>query len=265
MPSSITSILTGAPDSLPRDDALQVKLEKRYAQGLYLLNSFTWSKAIDNASGALEMANGDQQSINVFDSRSSKGLSGYDQPLNNTTTLVWDLPFGHARRFGTSMPFALDALLGGWAVSGINTMTSGQTINLTYDPSAAFIATDGSKNSAIYRPNITGNPMEPSGQRSIYEYFNPNTVQVPTDVSHPYGNAGRNIGRSNAFFNLDFGIHKQFRLGESRALEFRTEVFNTLNKTNFSPANGDRSSASFGTITSTLPARQVQFALRFMF
>jgi hypothetical protein len=247
-------------------DALQVKLEKRYAQGLYLLNSFTWSKAIDNASGALEMANGDFQAINLFDARSQKGLSGYDQPFNNTTTLVWDLPFGRGRRFASGMPPVLETLLGGWALSGINTMASGQTINLTYDPSAAFIATDGSKNSAVYRPNIIGDPMEPSGQRSINEYFNPNTVLVPTDVSHPYGNAGRNIGRSDRYYNLDLGVHKQFRLpGEGRALEFRTEVFNTLNKTNFSPANGDRSSSAFGTITSTFPARQVQFALRLMF
>ena len=53
--------------------------------------------------------------------------------------------------------------------------------------------------------------------------------------------------------------------GEGRYLEFRSEVFNTLNKTNFSPATGDRASSSFGTISSTFPARQVQFALRFGF
>ena len=243
-----------------------MKLKKRYASGLTLLNSFTWSKAIDNASGALEAANGDQQAVNLFNSASQKGLSGYDQPLNNTTSAVYDLPFGHGRRFASKLPYVADALLGGWTLSGINTMASGQTINLTYDPNSAFIATDGSKNSAIYRPNIIGDPMMPSGQRTITQYFNPATVLVPTDVTHPYGNAGRNIGRSNPYFDLDLGIHKQFRLpGEGRNLEFRSEVFNALNKTNFSPANGDRSSSAFGTITGTFPARQVQFALRLAF
>jgi hypothetical protein len=247
-------------------NALQVKLEKRYTSGFYLLNSFTWSKAIDNASGALEASNGDQQAINLFNAQSAKGLSGYDQPFNNTTTALWNVPVGHGRRFAASMPAVMDAFLGGWALSGINTMASGQTINLTYDPSAAFIATDGSKNSAIYRPNIIGDPMMPSGQRSITQYFNPATVLVPTDVTHPYGNAGRNIGRSNRYFNVDLGLHKQFRLpGEGHNLEFRTEVFNALNKTNFSPAGGDRSTSSFGTISSTLSARQVQFALKLMF
>jgi hypothetical protein len=247
-------------------NALQVKLERRYTSGLYLLNSFTWSKAIDNASGALEAGNGDQQAINLFNAQSAKGLSGYDQPFNNTTTALWNVPVGHGRRFASNMPGVVDAVLGGWALSGINTMASGQTINLTYDPSAAFIATDGSKNSAIYRPNIIGDPMMPSGQRSITQYFNPSTVLVPTDVTHPYGNAGRNIGRSNRYFNVDLGLHKQFRLpGEGHNLEFRSEVFNALNKTNFSPAGGDRSTSSFGTISSTLPARQVQFALKVMF
>src|SRR5258708_35910475 len=212
------------------------------------------------------MANGDQQSINIYNTGSSKGVSGYDQPINNTTSAVWDLPFGRGRHYGSNLPFIVDTLLGGWGLSGINTMTSGQPINLTYDPSAAVMETDGSKNSAIYRPNITGDPMEPSGQQTINQYFNPNTVQVPTDVTHPYGNAGRNIGRSNAYFNLDLGIHKQFPIWkEGRYLQFRTEFFNSLNKTNFSPANGDRSSSSFGTITSTFPARQVQFALKLIF
>jgi hypothetical protein len=179
---------------------------------------------------------------------------------------VWDIPFGNGRHYWANIPYALNAVLGDWSISGINTAASGQTINLTYDPSTAFIATDGSKNSAIYRPNVTGKPMMPKGQRTITQYFNPNTVSVPTDVTQPYGNSGRNTGRSNSYQNLDLGIHKQFPLWrEGRFLEFRTEMFNALNKTNFSAANGDRSSSKFGTITTAFPGRQVQFALKVLF
>jgi hypothetical protein len=163
------------------------------------------------------------------------------------------------------MPAVLDTVAGGWALSGINTMTSGQPINLTYTPGAAFVATDGSKNSTIYQADVTGDPMLPSGQWTISHYFNTNNVHVPTDVSHPFGNAGRNIATSTPFYNLDLGIHKQFPLGESRKLEFRTEVFNALNKTNFQPATGDAASSSFGVISSAFPARQLQFALKLLF
>jgi hypothetical protein len=247
-------------------EALQVKLEKRYSHGFTLLNSFTWSKAIDNAAGALEAANGDQQAVNLFDSAASKGPSGYNQPFNDTLSAVYDLPFGHGRRYGSKLPYAVDALLGGWTLSGINTMVSGQSINLTYDPSSAFLATDGTKNSAVYRPNVLGNPMFPGDQQTWSAYFNKAMVAVPTDVTQPYGNAGRNICSSSPLYNLDLGIHKQFRLPwEGRNLEFRGEVFNALNKTNFSPANSDVSSSSFGRITTTFPARQVQFALRLAF
>jgi hypothetical protein len=247
-------------------NGLQTKLEKRYSTGLTLLNSFVWSKAIDDASGALEMGNGDNQSVNLFNPASSKGRSGYDQRLNNTTSAVWDIPVGKGRHYGNSMPSAMDTLLGGWSVSFINTMVSGQPVNLTYDPNAAFIATDGSKNSAIYRPNIIGDPVMPASQRTINQYFNPATVLAPADVTQPYGNAGRNIGVSNALFNLDMGLRKQFTLwSERERLEFRAEFFNTLNKTNFQAANGDRSSSSFGQISSTFPARQAQFALKLIF
>ncbi len=246
--------------------ALQVKIEKHYTQGFTLLNSFTWSKAIDNAAGALEAANGDQQAVNLFDSAAGKGPSGYNQPLNDTLSVVYDLPFGRNRRYAQGLPLLADAVLGGWTLSGINSMLSGQPINLTYHPSAPFLATDGTKNSAIYRPNVLGNPMLSADQQTPAAYFNKAMVVVPTDVTQPYGNAGRNICTSSPLYNLDLGIHKQFRLPwEGKNLEFRGEVFNALNKTNFSPANGDASSSSFGKITATFPARQVQFALRFGF
>jgi TonB dependent receptor len=248
-------------------EALQVKLEKRFSHGFTFLNSFTWSHAIDNAAGALEMGNGDFQAINKFDSQAQKGNSGYNQPLNDTFSVVYNIPFGRGLRYGSNMPRWLDAVAGGWIVSGINSMLSGEPINLTYDPSSAFVATDGTKNSAVYTPNLVGPTIYPAaGQQTIKNYFKTNNIQVPTDVSHPYGNAGRNIGTSNAIFNLDSGVHKQFPLwNESSKLEFRGEFFNTLNQTIFSPASGDRSSSSFGTITSTFPARQVQFALRLLF
>jgi hypothetical protein len=244
-------------------NALQVKLEKRIAAGLYILNSFTWSKAIDNAAGALETSNGDGDAVDLHNFNSSKGDSGYNQPLNNTTTVVWYLPFGHGRRFAASLSRPLETALGGWAVSGINTMTSGQPVNLTYDPSAPFTITSAN---LVYRPNVIGDPLLPGGQRGPSQYFNKANVLAPTNVAQPLGNAGRNIVSGFPYYNLDLGIHKQFPIwGENKKLEFRAELFNALNKTNFSPPSGDVSKPTFGTTTSTLPARQLQLALKLIF
>jgi hypothetical protein len=242
-------------------EGLQAKLEKRYASGVYLLNSFTWSKAIDNAPGAMEQFNGDQKGVDIYDIKASKGVSSFDQPFNDTFTAVYELPFGRGRKFLSHAPVVWDAIGGGWRITAINTMTSGQPINLRYNPSS--LATVSSLPS--YRPNVTGDAMEPSANRNIYHYLNPDNVQIP-DVTQPFGNAGRNTARSNSFFQLDFAAHKEFRLPTERAhVEFRAELFNALNKTSFMAADGNRSNSTFGVITSTFPARQIQAALKFVF
>ncbi|PYR94290.1 MAG: TonB-dependent receptor [Acidobacteria bacterium] len=242
--------------------ALQMKVERRYTRGLYLLNSFTWSRARDNASGHLEVQNGDNSRVNFRDLDSEFGTSGYDQPLNNTTSFVWELPFGRDRRYANSLNPIIEGVLGGWRVVGINTMTSGVPINLSYSPAAAFQVSG----LPTYRPNLTGNPLTPEDQRTISNYLNPATVEIPTDRSQPFGNAPRNVVRSNAFYQFDLGLHKTFGLWrEQTRLEARIEAFNLFNTTNFGPANGNRSASSFGAISTTFPARQIQLGMKVYF
>jgi hypothetical protein len=242
--------------------ALQLKVERRYTRGLYLLNSFTWSRARDNASGHLEVQNGDNSRVNFRDLDSEFGTSGYDQPLNNTTSFVWELPFGKDRRYANSLNPVVEGVLGGWRVVGINTMTSGVPINLSYSPAAAFQVSG----LPTYRPNLTGDPLTPGDQRTVSNYLNPATVEIPTDRSQPFGNAPRNAVRSNAFYQFDLGLHKTFGLWrEQTRLEARIEAFNVFNRTNFGPANGNRSSSSFGAISTTFPARQIQLGVKLYF
>ncbi|MEO8132096.1 MAG: hypothetical protein ABI822_33680 [Bryobacteraceae bacterium] len=237
------------------------RLRKRFSSGLYLLNSFTWSKSIDNASGHLEANSGDNSRVNYRDLRNERGLGGYDQPFNNTTTVLYDLPFGKGKAFGGDWNKAADVALGGWQVTFINTMNTGNPVNLSYSPASNFSVSG----SPTYRPNLIGDPNLPSGQRTPQLWYNPATVVVPTDRSQPFGNAGRNIVRAPSFYQLDLGLHKDFPITETMKLSFRTEAFNLLNKTNFSAPNGNRSSSAFGSITSTYPARQMQFGLKLMF
>lgn len=243
--------------------ALQGKIEKRFSEGLYLLNSFTWSKAIDNASGHLETGNGDNSRVNIADLRNERGLGGYDQPFNNTTTVLYELPIGRGRKWGSNMNKVADLAIGGWRFTAINFATSGTTVNLTYNPAAAF-QVSGAPN---YRPNIIGDPVTPAASRTENNWLNAANVQLPTDRSRPFGNAGRNIVRGPRIDVMNLGLHKEFSLTERFKLEFRTEAFNALNRTNFDNPNSNRSSGAFGTITSTNlnPARQVQFALRLAF
>jgi hypothetical protein len=240
--------------------ALQIKVERRYTNGLYLLNSFTYSKARDNASGHLETANGDNSRVNYRDLDGEWGTSGYNQPINNTTTLVWELPFGRDRRWANQLNPFVEAVVGGWRLTAINTMTSGLPVNLSYSPSSTFSVSGA----PTYRPNVSGDIY---GDGSIDNFFNRDNVTVPTDRTQPFGNAPRNAARGPAIYNLDLGLHKTFGLGlgDSQA-EFRIEAFNALNKTNFGAPNGNRSSTDFGTIrTLSTPARQIQLGFKVNF
>ncbi|MBI4891591.1 MAG: TonB-dependent receptor [Acidobacteria bacterium] len=244
--------------------ALQTKLERRFAGGLYFLNSFTWSKVIDNAAGHLESANGDNSRMNYLDQKTEKGLGSYNQPIANTTTLVYDLPYGQGRKYGANGNAVMQAIAGGWRATLINTMSSGLPVNLTYSPASRYSISGY----PTYRPNLVGDFMAPEGQRSIDKYFNPDNVVIPVDPLHPYpfGSAGRNVARSYALYQADFGMHKDFPLwAEGKKIEFRAEFFNLLNKTNFQAPNSTRSSTAFGTIRSAFPARMIQLALRFAF
>jgi hypothetical protein len=100
----------------------------------------------------------------------------------------------------------------------------------------------------------------------VNTYLNRATVLLPTDTSHPFGNAGRNVARSHGFEEVDLGLHRNFPAwSESSHVEFRAEAFNLTNQTNFTAANGNLSSSGFGSITSTYPARQIQFAVKLVF
>jgi len=122
--TNFTNILTAFPSGYLDYNSLQAKLEHRYSNGVLLLNSFTWSKAINNASADLETNGGDSANINVFNPAGDRGVSGYDQPLNDTLTIIADLPFGHGRLYGQSAPAWQQAVLGGWQISAINSVTS---------------------------------------------------------------------------------------------------------------------------------------------
>ncbi len=255
-------------------NALQIKFERRFAEGLYLLNSFTWSKAIDNAAGHLEAQFGDNSRGNIRNLANDKGLSNYDQPLNNTTSVVYDLPFGRGRQFASDANYLVESVIGGWRMTLINTISSGLTNNITYGAPAAFQV--GS--SLTYRPNqLLPDLYTPEAERDPSNYLNIFAVAVPTDRSQPFGTIGRNVVRGPNFWQADLGLHKSFPIfRESTRLEFRMEAFNLFNRSNFMVPNTSASNirivngapapgGSYGRITGTFPARQIQFALKLLF
>jgi hypothetical protein len=262
-------------------NALQMKIEKRFGD-LFVLNSFTYGRGIDNASGHLETANGDNSRLNFRNLASERGYTGYDQRWNNTSTVVYELPFGKGRRYMSSTNWLAQGVLGGWRVNMINFANAGLPYNVTYSPTAPFqVAAGGAPN---YRPDFVGDVVLPFNLRSggnRLQFLNPCLSQSdnrfpfcanigpgvvePTDRSQPFGNGFRNGVRGPMFWQMDFGLHKEFPITERTAFQFRFEGFNLLNRTNFAGVDVNRTSGNFGRITSAFPARELQFALKLIF
>lgn len=253
--------------------ALQVKLERRFSNGLQFLNSFVWGKAIDNAGQSLDTNGGNDASPqDVRNMAAEKGLSNYDQKLTNVTSAVYQLPVGKGQKFGSGMNTVVDAVVGGWQISAINTALSAPPVNLRAWAGAIPAAfqvvgnLSGFRGGEAFRPNVTGQVRANNASDVTNGYFNVANILLPTDPSRPFGNAGRNSVRGMGLNQLDLGIHKSFSLPmENMRLQFRAEFFNLFNHTNFTAPNSDRASAAFGTIRGNFAPRQVQLALKLIF
>lgn len=259
------------PAGISSYNGFSAKLEHRFSGGLYFLNSFTWSKALGNSEQSLETPPGIglANPQNIRNLAAERAPTSYDVKFMNVTSIVYQLPFGKGRKMGSTWNGLVDALLGGWDVNTINSWNTGLPVNVVYSPTAAADVTGSIpdfRGSAVLRPNLVADPAGSNGAARVDNYFNRGAFQVP-DVSAPFGNLARNAFRTPNFNQWDLSVNKNFALPfrEGMALQFRSEFFNVLNHTNFGYPNPNISAAAFGTIRTTYPPRQIQFALKLLF
>jgi hypothetical protein len=115
------------------------------------------------------------------------------------------------------------------------------------------------------RPNLIGNPN--NGPHSVTDWLNASAFQRLDPVANAgqFGTEGRNVNIGPGYANWDFAALKDIKLTESKQLQFRAELFNFLNHTNFRLPDSDISSPTFNQILAAQPARQIQFALKFTY
>jgi hypothetical protein len=266
---SSTGLIAGIANSSYH--ALEVSLKQRFSHGLSFLASYTYSKAIDDASSfnmtgsaAKPVAGENDLAQNPFDLAAERGPSLFDARHRFVFSYQWSLPFFH------QSGGAMQAALGGWQVNGIVTAMSGT-------PFTIFDSTDVSDQGgapeitgfSANRPNVVSGQDPNSGPKTVSAWLNRAAfAQVIPDPNSPvqqFGNAGRNIGVGPRYSDWDFSIFKNFRVTESKAIQFRAEFFNIFNHPNFRLPDSDISSPTFNQIQAALPPRVVQLALKFLF
>lgn len=237
-------------------NALTSKIERRLANGLFLLGSYTWQKSLDL--GTTDEFSTISREFRKWD----KGRSTYDVPHRFVGSFVYDLPFGRGRKFGSNMNKALDALVGGWQTNGIVTFAQGQFQTLGLGTDWILV---GSFSRNI--PNVIGDPF--TGRTLPDRYWNPAAFDFPRDAQgnriRVVGNAGRNTYQQPGIANWDASIFKNYRVTEKFTAQFRWETFNSMNHTQFGSANTNTQSPTFGAITGTrIPPRRMQLGLKIL-
>jgi len=250
-------------------NGLSVRLEHRMGSGLYLLNSFTWSKAIGDSEQALET--GINSSVanpqNIHNLAAEAGPASFDVKLMNVSSVVYDLPFGKGRKWGSKANPVVDAIFGGWETNTILSLYTGLPLNVYYSPTGNNIVSSLSndyRGLPILRPNVSGSAASQDKSAEINTYFAGYTFSTPA-ASNPFGNEGRDAFRAPGMGTWDFAVNKTFPIYEQVKVQFRSEFFNFTNHTNLANPTLATTSGAFGTIRSTYPARQIQFALKLLF
>src|SRR5579884_376977 len=204
-------------------NAFEAKIEKRWSGGFSFLTSYTWSKGLDVAS-ATRTGGYSPATPHLWDRRLDYGISDFSITHNLANSVLYDLPFGKSRRFGTNWSRPLDAALGGWQIGGINIIHSGLPISCLVGNDAAVSNVNFEQDNC----SVTGTANPNSGPHSIYEWWNVSALRLPTN-SEVFGNAGRNILRGPAYFSLDANANKNFTITENLRVQLRVEAFNILN------------------------------------
>jgi len=235
--------------------SLQLKMEKKFVQGLGILGCYTFSKAISIGGDGFGMSASPQ---NSRDLSADRALSAFHRRHNFVMSYVYELPFKY-RSFGGGRWTTLGAhLLEGWEINGITTARTGQPINVTIPRDIPNIGSRG----YVVRPNLVADPRLPDP--SAAAWFNAAAFEEPD--SYQFGSAGRNVVTGPGVYNWTFGLFKNIDLQEKqRRIQLRIETFNLFNKVNLSNPDTNFDSTTFGQILAAAPARQVQFGLKYLF
>lgn len=279
-------------------NALQVKLERRFRNGLNLLASYTFSKTLTNADSAVPVFSGFQTNQfaaqDPFNPKTQKGYSFQDTPHMLVLSYIYELPAGPGKKYLNHG--VAGKVLGGWQVGGVQRYQSGTPTVMDNYNVASPPGTDGFfRNSLvpgvpILAPNHgsfnpfganSGCTEQPNGTftaNSTNNYFNcaafmdPNALTEVTQRGYVYGNAPLILGnvRSQAYFDEDFAILKRTTIRENQSIVFKVDIPNAFNRHVFGTRDGFIGDSSFGIsggggYNVVSPVRQIQLTLRYEF
>ena len=283
-------------------DALLVKVERRFRNGLNLLASYTYSKTLTDADSALpafSQFSGAALPQDTYNLKSEKSISYQDVPHMFVLSYIYELPVGKGKKF-LNKGGITDKVLGGWQVGGVQRYQSGQPntfscnggqffefipgyngcLRFSRVPGQSLLSATASSFDFAAATNggtgctentADGTFSAPAGVTTFFNcsaFLDPNATGLVAQRGYVFGNFPRITGevRSQMYINEDFSIIKRVSLTERQNVTLKAELINAFNRHVFGRYDTSPTSGSFGAAFSTVDqSRKVQFTLRYAF
>jgi hypothetical protein len=258
-PNDATPVFTSifAEDTIAASayNSFQTMLEKRFSHGLQFQAAYTWSKSLDWASSF-------EESLNPFDFKKSRALSLFNSAQRFVINYYWELPVPKMNGFAGKA-------LNDWSISGITQFQSGFPIRLQTQNDNELIGSLDFFGTAA--PQLTGNLqiLNPKKLNVINGQPQPNYYLNANQFSDPplgtFATTSRSLCCGPGENEWDITFSKRLAITEAKYFQFRADIFNLFNKTQFFNPDGNFSNSTFGQILQAREPREVQFALKFYF
>ncbi|MDQ2901404.1 MAG: TonB-dependent receptor, partial [Acidobacteriota bacterium] len=265
--NGVTDYFTGYSSSY---NSLQVKLDKRFSNGLALTTAYTYSKAMG-------MQSEDSGLDDYIDGRRNWRRVNFDRTHYFVQSYVYELPFGTGQKYLTSGPAGY--ILGGWQVNGILSIATGTP--MTFGGDSGILNAPGNNNTLNYFgpgpiPVTKGNGRDATWFTPTICNFAGNGKPLVTQgcFAQPgaenggkpeFGNLGWNVLSGPGFWNLDASLFRNFQIRERMKLQFRAEGFSVVNTPQWNNPNTDIKSTNFGYITGSGGTRSIQLGAKLIF
>jgi hypothetical protein len=249
---------------------MTLRVDKRFAQGFSFLFAYTVGKLIDDASSAVSFLGPIASSVELgisaakldaYNHRLERSVSSMDVAQRGVFSYVYELPFGRGKKFFAEAPRGVNLLITGWQVNGITTFQSGNPMIIGAQTNNTYIYSGQRVNNNGRSAKITGGTTD----QRLAQWFDTSVFSQP--AAYTFGNTSRTLPdvRVPGQRNTDLSIFKNTFLGpENRLnLQYRVEMFNAFNTTQFGRPGPGLGYGSFGVISGTaIGPRQIQMALK---
>ena len=249
-------IRTIADDEIANYQSMSLVFHQRMSHGLQMLASYTWAHTLDVTTDS----NGGGTPLIPYTWKDDYGNSNWDVRHRFIMDFVYDIPFFHvSNRF-------IKSAFSSWQTNGIITLQTGVPINVSTSVDTANTSSGGT-----YRPNLVSTATDNCGINHLIGCINPAAFTIAnlypaTPGAYAYGNAGRNLIYGPGISTVNVSLFKNFPIKERLRFQFRFELFNALNHSNFSNPAATFSTSSFGNITSTSTnPRNIQLGAKLLF